>query len=59
VVGILGGVTVVLAAIGVVSQTFTELNERVMAIIVGVVLLVSVILSTGAVRLERRSSSDR
>jgi hypothetical protein len=42
-----------------VSQTFTELNERVMAIIVGVVLLVSVILSTGAVRLERRSSSDR
>jgi hypothetical protein len=59
VAGILGGVTVVLAAIGVLSQTFTELNERVMAIVVGVVLLVSVILSTGAVRLERRSSSDR
>lgn len=56
---ILGGVTVVLAAIGIISETLTIVNERAMAIVVGVVLLVGVILTTGAVRFERVRASAR
>lgn len=54
---ILGGVTVVLAAIGIISETLTIANERAMAIVVGIVLLVGVILTTGAVRLDKARAS--
>lgn len=56
---ILGGVTVVLAAIGIISETLTIANERAMAIVVGIVLLVGVILTTSAVRLEKVRASAR
>ena len=59
IIGILGGITVVLAAIAAASAAFTELDQRAMAIVVGVVLLVGVALSTSAVRWERKQVSVR
>lgn len=59
IIAILGGVTVVLAAIEAASVAFTELDERAMAIVVGVVLLAGVALSTSAVRWERKQVSVR
>jgi low temperature requirement protein LtrA len=59
IIGILGGVTVVLAAIAAASSAFTQLDERAMAIVVGIVLLVGVALSTSAVRWERKQVSVR
>lgn len=54
IIGILGGVTVVLAAIAAASVTVTGLDPQAMAMVVGVVLLVGVALSTSAVRVENR-----
>lgn len=59
IIGILGGATVVLAAIAAASAAFTELDQRAMAIVVGVVLLVGVALSTSAVRWDRKQVSVR
>jgi len=56
---ILGAVTVVLLAIGLMSEVVQGVDERIMAIVVGTVLLVGVILSTGAVRVDSSRASAR
>ena len=56
---ILGAVTVVLLAIGLLSEVVQGVDERIMAIVVGTVLLVGVILSTGAVRVDSSRASAR
>lgn len=56
---ILAVVTVVLLAIGLMSEVVQGVDERIMAIVVGTVLLVGVILSTGAVRVDSSRASAR
>lgn len=56
---ILGVVTVVLLAVGLMSEVAQGVDERLMAIVVGAVLLVGVILSTGAVRVDSSRASAR
>ena len=56
---ILGAVTVVLLAIGLLSEVVQGVDDRLMAIVVGTVLLVGVILSTGAVRVDSSRASAR
>ena len=56
---ILAAVTVVLLAIGLMSEVVQGVDERLMAIVVGTILLVGVILSTGAVRVDSSRASAR
>lgn len=56
---ILAAVTVVLLAIGLMSEAVQGVDERLMAIVVGTILLVGVILSTGAVRVDSSRASAR
>ena len=56
---ILAAVTVVLLAIGLMSEVVQGVDDRLMAIVVGTVLLVGVILSTGAVRVDSSRASAR
>ncbi len=56
---ILGAVTAVLLAIGLMTEVAQGVDQRLMAIVVGTVLLVGVILSTGAVRVDSSRASAR
>ena len=56
---ILGAVTAVLLTIGLMSEVAQGVDQRLMAIVVGTVLLVGVILSTGAVRVDSSRASAR